>query len=136
MPRSTVPGMLALAALAASGVAQAQPMYTQGNRPVMLLADGDGLEPCMMAMIVDDEPAGGGIMVFPGDSKDLDFVDVLTNGDAVWLCEISDEMVGIVYPDAPGTDCELTTSDGVDRPYLGPCDWGWVMAQWISVASP
>lgn len=125
----------AFAALALGAAAQAQPMYTQGNRPVMLLADDDGLEPCIAAMIMDDA-GGGGIMVFPGDSTDLDFVDTLSDGDAVWLCEVSDDMAGIVYPDEPGQDCELATPDGADRPYLGPCNWGWVKSEWVSIDSP
>jgi hypothetical protein len=135
-----VANLLALTALLAASAAQAQPMYTGGNRPVMLIADGDGLPPCTPAMIMDSEagaPAGGGgIMVFPGDSTDLDFHDTLVDGDPVWLCEVSDDMAAIVYSPAPGEDCELDTPDGVDRPYLGPCDWGWVKAEWVSVVSP
>lgn len=132
--------LLAIAALLAAASVQAQPMYTGGNRPVMLIADSDGLPPCTPAMIVDSEAGapggGGGIMVFPGDSTDLDFIDTLVDGNAVWLCEVSDDMVGIVYSRTPDVDCELTTPGGVDRPYLGPCDWGWVKAQWVGVASP
>lgn len=132
--------LLALAALAAVSAAEAQPMYSGGNRPVMLIADGDGLPPCTPAMIADSQASapggGGGIMVFPGDSTDLDFIDTLVDGDPVWLCEVSDDMVGIVYSRAADQDCELTTPGGLDRPYLGPCDWGWVKAEWVSVASP
>lgn len=128
--------LLALGALAATGAAQAQPMYSQGNRPVMLIADEDGLPPCTAAVIASGEPESGGIMVFPGDSTDLDFHDTLVDGDPVWLCEVADEMIGIVYSSDADMDCELDTPDGEDRPYLGPCDWGWVMPQWVAIDSP
>lgn len=129
--------LLALAALGVTSAAQAQPMYTGGNRPVMLQADGDGLDPCVYAVIYDEEAAGpdggSGIMVFPGDSTDLDFHDTLVHGDNVWLCEVSDDFAGVVYPEFPGQDCELSSPQDADRPYLGPCNWGWVKSQWVEV---
>lgn len=136
MHKSVVIRAVAAAALVASTAAHAQPMYTQGNRPVMLIADEDGWPPCTAAMISTGDPASGGVMVFPGDSTDLDFIDSLVDGDPVWLCDVADEMVGIVYSSDPDIDCELTTPDGEDRPYLGPCDWGWVMPQWVAIDTP
>ncbi|MGY6552571.1 MAG: hypothetical protein ACXIT4_11880 [Erythrobacter sp.] len=127
---------LALAALLANGTAMAQPIYTEGNRPVMLQADPDGFAPCTAAVIADDEAGSGGVMVFPGDSTDLDYIDTLVAGDAVWLCEVADQMLGIVYSGNPEMDCDLNTPEGADRPYLGPCDWGWVMPQWVFIDSP
>ncbi len=128
---------LAIAALAMGAMAQAQPMYTGGNRPVMLQADGDGLDPCVYAVIYDEAASspdgGGGVMVFPGDSTDLDYVDVLLHGDNVWMCEVSDDFAGVVYPEYPGQDCEVSVPQAADRPYLGPCKWGWVKSQWVEV---
>lgn len=117
--------------LAASPVL-AQPQYAGGNRPVMLKAN-DGLDPCSLGAITG---AGeGAIMVFPGDSTSLDSTDFLSDGEKVWMCDGDDggDMIGIVYSADPDKDCELGSPVGEDRPYLGPCEWGWVKAQWVQV---
>ena len=137
MVRFAGAGLLVAAAIAP--LAQAQPMYTQGNRPVMLQAGEDNLDPCALGMIADHEqsgPEGGGaIMVFPGDSTDLDYVDTLVHGDPVWICDASENMVGIIYTNDPDQDCEVSSPVAEDRPYLGPCDWGWVLADWVEVTA-
>jgi hypothetical protein len=137
MRKSMLAQTVALGVLTTTTAAQAQPMYTQGNRPVMLQADEDDLDPCVYGVIYDEEatgPFGGGaILVFPGDSTDLEQVDTLVHGDNVWICEASDDFFGIVYPVTPGQDCELSSPEPFDRPYLGPCNWGWVKAQWVEV---
>lgn len=124
----------ALTALILAPAGQAQPMYTGGNRPVMLTG-GKGLDPCAYGEI-EDEPTGpdmGGIMVFPGDSTDLDYVDTVIHRQSVWVCEVSEDWYGIVYSHDPDQDCELSSPEAVDRPYLGPCNWGWVKAQWVTI---
>lgn len=137
MHRSMFAPVIGATALVAATIAHAQPMYTGGNRPVMLQADGDGLDPCIYGVIYDEEatgPFGGGaVLVFPGDSTDLEQVDTLVHGDNVWICEVSDDFYGVVYPEYPGQDCELSSPEPFDRPYLGPCNWGWVKAQWVEV---
>lgn len=118
-------------ALAASPVS-AQPQYTGGNRPVLLKAD-DGLDPCSLGVI---SGAGeGAIMVFPGDSTDLDAVDHLPDGQKVWMCDGDGDgdMIGIVYSADPDKDCEVGSPVKEDRPYLGPCQWGWVKGEWVQV---
>lgn len=110
----------------------AQPQFAGGNRPVMLKAN-DGLDPCSLGAITGADD--GAIMVFPGDSTDLDATDFLSDGEKVWLCD-SDEggdMIGIVYSADPDKDCEVGSPVAEDRPYLGPCEWGWIKAQWVQV---
>ncbi|MFN4112725.1 MAG: hypothetical protein ACK4GD_02155 [Sphingomonadaceae bacterium] len=133
----TFVGALCAVVLAAPGPLLAQPMYTMGNRPVMLTADPEGLDPCVYGMIYDPPtgPDAGAIMVFPGDSTDLDAIDYLTHGDPVWICEVSDNMVGIVYTADSDVDCELSSPLDQTRPYLGPCQSGWVMPQWVEVVA-
>lgn len=117
--------------LAASPVL-AQPQYTGGNRPVLLKAD-DGLDPCSLGVI---SGAGeGAIMVFPGDSTDLDAVDHLPDDQKVWMCDGDGDgdMIGIVYSRDPDKDCEVSSPVKEDRPYLGPCQWGWVKGEWVQV---
>lgn len=139
MRKSRVAVVALMIAWAVAGAAQGQPMHTEGNRPVMLRSGEDSLDPCALGMIVDQEPSGpeggGGIMVFPGDSTDLDYVDTLVHGDPVWICETSETMIGIVYSRSPDLDCELSSPEAEDRPYLGPCDWGWVMAEWVEITA-
>lgn len=106
--------------------AYAQAMYAQGHRPVMLKASA-GLDPCSLAKVTETAPEEA-VSVFPGDSSDLDLIDTLTGGRTVWVCETSEEtgMIGIVYTGTPDTDCGVSSPVETDRPYLGPCDWGWV----------
>jgi hypothetical protein len=130
MTRTIITASLACA-LAASPVL-AQPQYGGGNRPVMLKAD-NGLDPCSLGAITGADD--GAIMVFPGDSTDLDATDFLSDGEKVWICD-SDEggdMIGIVYSADPDKDCEVGSPVAEDRPYLGPCEWGWIKAQWVQV---
>ena len=137
LARYAATGLLVAAAIAP--LVQAQPMDTGGNRPVMLRGGEDGLDPCALGMIADHEqsgPEGGGaILVFPGDSTDLDYIDTLVHGDPVWICETSENMVGIVYTNDPDQDCEVSSPVAEDRPYLGPCNWGWVVADWVEVTA-
>ena len=85
-------------------------------------------------MISDPEPDGA-IMVFPGDSTDLDAVDYLADGKQVWICDGTEagDMVGIVYSDEPDGDCEVSSPVDADRDYVGPCSWGWVVSEWVQV---
>jgi hypothetical protein len=131
---SRLTALTALAALALAPAGQAQPMDTQGKRPVMLIG-GEGVDPCAYALIHDDTggPEGGAVMVFPGDSTDLDYIDTLVNGDPVWVCDLSGDMLGIVYSRDPDQDCELSSPQDADRPYLGPCASGWVKADWVAM---
>lgn len=137
LARYSAAGLLTAAALAP--LVQAQPMDSGGNRPVMLRGGEDGLDPCALGMIADHEqsgPEGGGaILVFPGDSTDLDYTDTLVHGDPVWICESSENMVGIIYTNDPDQDCEVSSPVAEDRPYLGPCNWGWVVADWVEVTA-
>jgi hypothetical protein len=131
-----------MVAVAIAPMVQAQPMDTGGNRPVMLRGE-DGLDPCALGMIADHEqssdqsgPEGGGaILVFPGDSTELEYVDTLVHGDPVWVCDASENMVGIVYAQDRDQDCEVTTPVADDRPYLGPCNWGWVVTDWVEITA-
>jgi len=119
--------------LAAS--ATAQPMYSQGNRPVMLIATGE-VDACSLGEIAETGPDES-VMVFPGDSTDLDYVATLHGGSKVWICETSEEsgMTGIVYSDDPEKDCGVSSPVEEDRPYLGPCDWGWIKSDLIAVTA-
>lgn len=130
-------GLLMAAAFAV--VVQAQPMDSAGHRPVMLRGGGEGVDPCALGAIVDQEPSGpeggGAILVFPGDSTDLDYVDTLANGDPVWVCEASENMLGVVYSPDAERDCEVSSPVSEDRPYLGPCDWGWVVKDWVEITA-
>ncbi|MBU7580370.1 MAG: hypothetical protein KAF27_07850 [Porphyrobacter sp.] len=134
--------LAALAALAVPYAAGAQPMYTQGNRPVMIGSPEEGLDPCSLGMINDPPtgPDGGAVMVLPGDSTDLDYVDTVVHGQSVWVCEASgepgeDEMLGIVYSHDPDQDCELSSPVDEPRAYVGPCSWGWVRAEWVEIVA-
>lgn len=122
----------ALACSLAAAPLMAQPQSTGGNRPVMLKAD-DGLDPCSLGVITG--AGDGAIMVFPGDSTDLDAVDYLSDGQQVWVCDGDDDgdMIGIVYSADPDKDCEVGSSVEADRAYLGPCEWGWVKGEWVQV---
>lgn len=128
----TIAAVLALSGLLSAPVL-AQPQYSGGNRPVTLSAV-DGLDPCSLAAISDPEPDGA-VIVFPGDSTDLDAVDYLSDGAAVWVCDSSDaeDMVGIVYSNDPDVDCEVSSPVDEDRDYVGPCSWGWVKSDWVKV---
>ena len=127
-----IAAILALSGLLAAPVL-AQPQYSGGNRPVTLSAN-DGLDPCGFGAIRDPEPEGA-VMVFPGDSTDLDYVDYLNDGAPIWLCDSSDteDMVGIVYSNDPGADCEVSSPVAEDRDYVGPCSWGWVKSEWVEL---
>jgi hypothetical protein len=136
MRKTAILATAALAALALPPAGIAQPMYSGGNRPVMLTG-GEGLDPCAYGMI-NDPPTGpdtGAVMVFPGDSTDLDYADTLVHGDPVWVCEASEDWLGIVYSRNSDLDCELSSPVAEDRPYLGPCDWGWVKAEWVEIVA-
>lgn len=129
MKTPIIAGLLAM--LAASPLL-AQPQHTGGNRPVMLKAD-DGLDPCSLGVI--SGAAEGAIMVFPGDSADLDVTDYLPDGQKVWICDgdRDGDMIGIVYSADPDKDCKVGSPVIEDRPYLGPCKWGWVKGEWVQV---
>ncbi len=134
MRTPSVAFVTALAVLAVAPAGLAQPMFTGGNRPVVLTG-GEGLDPCAYGMI-NDPPTGpemGAVMVFPGDSTDLEYTDTLVHGDPVWVCEASEDWLGIVYSHNPDLDCEVSSPVDEDMPYLGPCDWGWVKAEWVEI---
>jgi len=133
MRRSPLANLAALAALALAPAGQAQPMSTMGNRPVTISSPEEGLDPCALGMI-NDPPTGpdvGAVMVFPGDSTELAYVDTLEHGFPVWICDGSEGWYGIVYSRDPDRDCGITSPEGEPRPYLGPCDWGWVKEEWV-----
>mgnify|MGYP006308716507 FL=1 len=116
-----------------SSTALAQPQYTGGNRPVTLYAKGE-VDTCSLAVISDPAPDGA-VMVFPGDSTELDAVDYLADGKQVWICDGTEagDMVGIVYSEEAGGDCEVSSPVEEDRYYVGPCSWGWVVSTWVQV---
>lgn len=129
------PALIAsMAALLVTGTASAQPQYTQGNRPVMLLAN-DGNDPCVLSRISD--MGEGAVMVFPGDSTDLDVVDYLGTGEPIWVCDgdATGDMAGIVYTNDPDQDCEVSSPVSEDRAYLGPCKWGWIKLEWVEMVA-
>ncbi len=106
-----------------------------GPRPVMLSGAGENLDPCAFAMIAD-APTGaeqGAVMVFGAATTDLDFIDTLMHEDKVWVCEQSGDMLGIVYPPDGEMDCALSSPVPADRPYRGPCQQGWVKAEYVKV---
>ena len=131
-------GALAMLALPLAG--QAQPMDKQGNRPVMIGSPEEALDPCSLGMI-NNPPTGpdtGAVMVFPGNSTELGYVDTLVHGQQVWVCDASgepgdEEMLGIVYSGNPEEDCDLSSPVEEPRPYLGPCNRGWVRAEWVEI---
>ncbi|WP_188513658.1 hypothetical protein [Blastomonas aquatica] len=115
-------------------LAQAQPQFTGGNRPVML-RPADGLDPCSLGEITG---AGeGAIMVFPGDTTTLDAVDYLSDGDKVWLCDGDEggDMVGIVYSPNPDLDCEVGSPVTQELMYTGLCQSGWIRSEWVRVVA-
>ena len=130
----------AFAVLALSLAGQAQPMDMQGNRPVMIGSPEEGLDPCSLGMI-NNPPTGpdtGAVMVFPGNSTELGYVDTVVHGQQVWVCDASgepgdEEMLGIVYAGNPEEDCDLSSPVEEPRPYLGPCNRGWVRAEWVEI---
>jgi hypothetical protein len=133
-------GLLIAAAIAA--MVQGQPMDTGGNRPVMLSGSEQKTDPCTLGRIVNpDESAPYSetpLLVYPGDSTDLAPDYMLWTGNPVWLCDASDNMVGIVYTDVyldPDLDCEVSSPVAEDRPYHGPCRWGWVVADTVEVVA-
>ena len=113
----------------------AQPMYSGGNRPVMLTAMDD-LDACSWGRITDQGPEGA-VLVFPGDSTELEATDYLSGGQEIWACDASEDnnMIGIVYSQDGSVDCEVSSPVTEDRPYLGPCDWGWVVADGVEVVA-
>ena len=126
--------LLASAALIAAPAA-AQPMYSGGNRPVML-STNDGLDPCSMTKIADQGPEGA-VSVYSGDSTELDAFDNLSGGQRIWVCDAGDDgdMVGIVYNQNDGKDCEVSSPVDEDREYIGPCDRGWIKADAVEVVA-
>lgn len=130
MARIVIAAALGLAVAAAP--VSAQPQHGSGNRPVMLKAD-DGLDPCSLGEITG--AGDGAIMVFPGDSTDLEWVDTLSDGDPVWLCDgdKDSDMVGIVYSADREADCGVGSPVDKDIRYAGPCQSGWIRAEWVRV---
>lgn len=130
MSRTILAACLALMATASPVLAQ--PQYGGGNRPVMLKV-ADGLDPCSLGVITG--AGDGAIMVFPGDSTDLEAADHLADGDQVWICDGDEggDMIGIVYSADAGKDCGVGSPVAEVRAYLGPCERGWVKAEWVQV---
>jgi hypothetical protein len=126
--------MAALAALALAPAGQAQPLAGADRVPVMLIG-GEGVDPCALARISDPATGGeaGAILVFAGPSTTFDVTDTLGDGDPVWVCDLSDDMLGIVYSHDPDRDCEVSSPVDADRPYYGPCASGWVKAEWVEM---
>lgn len=123
-----------IAALLVGTAASAQPQYTMGNRPVMI-STNDGNDPCVFSRIAD--MGEGAVMVFPGDSTDLDVVDYLGTGEPIWVCDgdATGDMVGIVYTNDPDQDCEVSSPVDEDRSYVGPCKWGWIKLEWVEMVA-
>lgn len=126
---------IALMVCALPSTITAQPMYSQGHRPVMLSAEKD-VDPCSLAH-VENVALDEAVLVFPGDSTDLEAIDTLHFGQAIWVCDSSEDsgMIGIVYTDTEGTDCEVSSPVQESLPYLGPCNWGWIKSELISIVA-
>ncbi|WP_198024170.1 hypothetical protein [Sphingorhabdus lutea] len=124
--------ILSLTSFSASPIL-AQPMYTNGNRPVTLHAMDD-MDACSLGAITDQGPEGA-VLVFSGDSNELEAFDNLTSGQAIWVCDNSEEndMVGIVYSHDGETDCEVSSPILEDMDYTGPCSSGWIMSDAVEV---
>ncbi|MFC4293002.1 hypothetical protein ACFOWX_11315 [Sphingorhabdus arenilitoris] len=115
-------------AILAAHPAFAQPAYTQGNDPVTLSAIDD-LDPCSYGVIADQGPEGA-VNVYSGPSLELEPVDYISGGQAVWICESSndDSMIGIVYTFDDNMDCGVSSPVAEDTDYFGPCQSGWIVA--------
>lgn len=104
--------------------------FAAGSVPVQLEAM-DGLDPCSFGQI-NDPAMDSSIIVFAGPSTDMDTVDFLSNGDKVWICQESDDFYGIVYaPAGSDVDCEVASPVDTTINYSGPCNTGWVKAEWV-----
>lgn len=126
----------ALATLILAPASQAQqPAATEESRRPVMLAGGEDVDPCALGMI-NDPPTGGeagAILVFAGPSSEFEVVDTLGHGDRVWVCDGSDDMLGIVYSHDPDRDCDVASPEAETRPYFGPCASGWVKSEWVEV---
>lgn len=123
---------LVLIASLVTTTSYSQPRYSGGNEPVTLSATDT--DPCSAGVIADQGPEGA-VGVFPGASMELDITEYLAGGTAVWICESSndDSMLGIVYANFPGTDCEVSSPVSEDVDYIGPCESGWVEASVVEL---
>jgi|JI7StandDraft_1071085.scaffolds.fasta_scaffold388211_1 hypothetical protein len=135
MLTSRLTTLTALAALALAPAGQAQQLGTADKRPVMLIGGEEGVDPCALARIHDPATGeeAGSILVFAGPTTEFEVIDTLGDGDPVWVCDLSDDMLGIVYSHDPDRDCEVSSPLDADRPYGGPCASGWVKADWVEM---
>jgi hypothetical protein len=124
-----------LAALVLTPAGQAQSMGAEDKRPVMLIGGEEGVDPCALARIHDPATGeeAGAILVFAAPTTGSDVIDTLGDGDPVWVCDLSGDMLGIVYSHDPDRDCEVSSPLDADRPYYGPCASGWVKADWVEM---
>ncbi len=126
--------IVAIIALLAGTSAQAQPQYTQGNRPVMI-SSPDGNDPCVLGRVGD--MGEGAAMVFPGDSTDLDAIDYLSSFEPIWICDgdSDGDMAGIVYTADPDIDCGVSSPVAEPMVYSGACSTGWIKMEWVEMVA-
>ena len=101
--------------------------------PVMIGGERD-LDACGTVGIVSglNSKSASTLSVRAGPGSHFDWIDRLTSGTRVWLCDHKGHWVGIVYG-PHGQDCGVSTPYDKRRPYTGPCASGWVLAKYISL---
>lgn len=112
--------------------AMAQIQY--GESVPVQLEPADGLDPCSLGQI-KDVGDDGAAMILAGPSTDYAMVDTAIDGDLVWVCQADGDMLGIVYAIGGVMECEVSSPVDYAVNYSGPCNTGWIKADWVEIVA-
>ena len=114
---------------------------TETGAPAPMIGkDGPGFDACgavgkvyRLSLLGEDM-----LPVHHDPSEDRRPKDKLAAGTLVWLCDASEGWQGIVYPTGKFQelgDCRVGSPVAEPKPYDGPCQSGWVMAEYVELVA-
>jgi len=106
-------------------------------RPVQFGFDGPDMEACGgYGEVSGLEFTGETVLsVYAAPTADAENIDELPARTPVYLCEYTEDWIGIVYPSSGTTDEDCMIDDAIDpvQDYDGPCPSGWVIRDYVTL---
>ncbi len=118
----------------ALGLACAAPSVAQDEVPVMVGGD-ETLDACnTLGAVTGLDPQGDNFLsVRAGPGTEYERTDQLGPGRKLWLCDQRGDWLAIVYNNADGSECGVSSPQAEWLPYDGPCNAGWVFKSYVTV---
>ena len=119
---------MAFCAVAPPAIAQSIPV---------LAGQEAGFDACASQIVVRGlDPSGDGFLaVRSGPGAEFEMEDKVYNGQMLHYCDQRGPWIGVVYTQGGLQGCNVTTPWPRTLPYTGPCRFGWVHRNWVTIVA-